>query len=101
MSCKLTRQVVLDARSRPTTSYHCFAVNHGSLELLELYLELILARFGLLEMNPKEKEPDEGVREAVCSIVYAAPRSGLSDSIDPITHGPDVTNPTERKSANY
>jgi vacuolar protein sorting-associated protein IST1 len=44
------------------------------LELLELYLELILARFGLLEINNKEKEPEEGIREAVCSIVYAAPR---------------------------
>ena len=45
-----------------------------SLELLELYLELILARFGLLEANSKAKEPEEGVREAVSSIVYAAPR---------------------------
>lgn len=49
------------------------------LELLELYVELILARFGLLEMNPKEKEPDEGVREAVCSIVYAAPRTEVRE----------------------
>ena len=45
-----------------------------SLELLELYLELILARFGLLEATTKAKEPEEGVREAVSSIVYAAPR---------------------------
>lgn len=56
---------------QPADSIYAY---HHRLELLELYVELILARFGLLEMNPKEKEPDEGVREAVCSIVYAAPR---------------------------
>jgi hypothetical protein len=58
--------VCVDADYLPNLAY--------SLELLELYLELILARFALLELNPKEKVPDEGVREAVCSVVYAAPR---------------------------
>ena len=46
----------------------------NSMELLELYLELILARWNLLDLNAKDKVPDEGVREAVCAVVYAAPR---------------------------
>ena len=58
-----------DLRMAPPTDMHTL-----SLELLELYLELILARFGLLEATTKAKEPEEGVREAVSSIVYAAPR---------------------------
>lgn len=46
----------------------------NSLELLELYLELILARFGLLEISSKDSVPPEGLEEAIASIVYAAPR---------------------------
>lgn len=45
------------------------------LELLELYCELLIARFGLLENSVKE--PDPGVAEAVCAIIHAAPRSEL------------------------
>ncbi|KAL4263641.1 IST1 family protein, partial [Pleurotus pulmonarius] len=36
------------------------------LELLELYSELLLARFGLLDQNTRE--PDPGVSEGVCNI---------------------------------
>ena len=42
------------------------------LELLELYCELLLARFGLLEL-PGEIEG--GISEAVIGIIHAAPRS--------------------------
>ncbi|KAL7006214.1 Vacuolar protein sorting-associated protein ist1 [Cystobasidiomycetes sp. EMM_F5] len=50
------------------------------LELLELYLELILARFGLLETaSPSSKEPDEGVREAICAVVYSAQRTEIRE----------------------
>lgn len=53
------------------------------LEILELYCELLLARFGLLEqmhaqpMNglTSRKECDPGLEEAVKTIIYAAPRS--------------------------
>ncbi|KAF9469693.1 regulator of Vps4 activity in the MVB pathway-domain-containing protein [Collybia nuda] len=48
------------------------------LELLELYCELLLARFGLLEQNTRE--PDPGVSEGVCSIIHAAPRTELKAS---------------------
>ncbi|EJC98801.1 DUF292-domain-containing protein [Fomitiporia mediterranea MF3/22] len=47
------------------------------LELLELYCELLLARFGLLEQNTRE--PDQGISEGVCSIIYAAPRTELKE----------------------
>ncbi|KAI0348123.1 DUF292-domain-containing protein [Trametopsis cervina] len=47
------------------------------LELLELYCELLLARFGLLDQNARE--PDAGVSEGVCSIIYAAPRTELKE----------------------
>ncbi|KAL5533761.1 hypothetical protein ACEPAG_221 [Sanghuangporus baumii] len=47
------------------------------LELLELYCELLIARFGLLEQNTRE--PDPGVSEGVCSIIYAAPRTELKE----------------------
>jgi hypothetical protein len=46
------------------------------LSALQLYAELLLARFALLD-NPSAgntPEPDAGVREAVTSIIYAAPR---------------------------
>ncbi|KAJ7070619.1 DUF292-domain-containing protein [Mycena amicta] len=47
------------------------------LELLELYCELLLARFGLLEQNTRE--PDPGVAEGVSSIIHAAPRTELKE----------------------
>jgi vacuolar protein sorting-associated protein IST1 len=55
------------------------------LEILELYCELLLARFGLLEQmysplkfifhDRNRKECDPGLEEAVKTIIYAAPRS--------------------------
>ncbi|KIJ54223.1 hypothetical protein M422DRAFT_25164 [Sphaerobolus stellatus SS14] len=47
------------------------------LELLELYCELILARFGLLEHSGRE--PDPGIYEGVCSLIHAAPRTELKE----------------------
>jgi len=47
------------------------------LELLELYCELLLARFGLLDQNTRE--PDPGVYEGVCSVIHAAPRTELKE----------------------
>ena len=63
------------------------------LELLELYCELLLARFGLLEQKyvslskrqygfndsnvRSTREPDPGVSEGVCAIIHAAPRTEL------------------------
>ncbi|SCZ93210.1 BZ3500_MvSof-1268-A1-R1_Chr6-2g08532 [Microbotryum saponariae] len=46
------------------------------LEMLELYCELLLARFGLLE---QVKEIDPGVSEAVIGIIHAAPRTELKE----------------------
>jgi len=45
------------------------------LELLELYCELLLARFGLLDQNARE--PDPGIIEGVCSVIHAAPRTEI------------------------
>ncbi|RPD65062.1 DUF292-domain-containing protein [Lentinus tigrinus ALCF2SS1-6] len=47
------------------------------LELLELYCELLIARFGLLDQNTRE--PDPGVSEGVCAIIYAAPRTEIKE----------------------
>jgi len=47
------------------------------LELLELYSELLIARFGVLEQNTPE--PDPAVSEAVCAVIYAAPRTELKE----------------------
>ncbi|KAI0068003.1 DUF292-domain-containing protein [Artomyces pyxidatus] len=47
------------------------------LELLELYCELLIARFGLVEQNTRE--PDPAVSEGVCSIIHAAPRTELKE----------------------
>ncbi|KAI9444950.1 DUF292-domain-containing protein [Lactarius indigo] len=47
------------------------------LELLELYCELLIARFGLVELNARE--PDAAVSEGICSIIYAAPRTELKE----------------------
>ncbi|GAA5898315.1 hypothetical protein JCM8208_006942 [Rhodotorula glutinis] len=46
------------------------------LEVLELYCELLLARFGLLETV---KEIDPGVQEAAAGIIHAAPRTELKE----------------------
>ncbi|GAA5834102.1 hypothetical protein JCM11251_003618, partial [Rhodosporidiobolus azoricus] len=46
------------------------------LEVLELYCELLLARFGLLETV---KEIDPGVQEAVAGIIHAASRTELKE----------------------
>ncbi|KIM31709.1 hypothetical protein M408DRAFT_327163 [Serendipita vermifera MAFF 305830] len=47
------------------------------LEILELYCELLSARFGLLDTSAKE--PDPGVYEAVCAIIHAATRTELKE----------------------
>jgi vacuolar protein sorting-associated protein IST1 len=44
---------------------------------MELYCELLLARFGLIELN--SREPDQGVSEGICSIIHAAPRTDLKE----------------------
>ncbi|THH19380.1 hypothetical protein EW146_g1782 [Bondarzewia mesenterica] len=48
------------------------------LELLELYCELLIARFGLLDQNTRE--PDPAVSEGVCSIIHASPRTEIKES---------------------
>jgi len=45
-------------------------INLELLELLELYCELLIARFGLLDQNTRD--PDQGIKEGVCVIIYAA-----------------------------
>ncbi|KAI0323107.1 regulator of Vps4 activity in the MVB pathway-domain-containing protein [Amylostereum chailletii] len=52
-------------------------INTELLELLELYCELLIARFGLLDQN--KREPDAAVSEGVCSIIRAAPRTELKE----------------------
>jgi len=47
------------------------------LELLELYSELLISRFALLDQNVRE--PDPGVAEGVASIIFAAPRTDLKE----------------------
>jgi len=47
------------------------------LELLELYCELLIARFGLLDQNTRE--PDPAVNEGVCAVIHAAPRTELKE----------------------
>jgi len=47
------------------------------LELLELYSELLLARFGLLDQNTRE--PDPGIIEGVCIVIHAAPRTEIKE----------------------
>ncbi|GAA5935864.1 Ist1p [Sporobolomyces koalae] len=46
------------------------------LELLELFCEVLLARFGLLESL---KDIDPGVTEATAAIIHAAPRTELKE----------------------
>ncbi|KAF9184146.1 hypothetical protein BGZ51_003543 [Haplosporangium sp. Z 767] len=47
-----------------------------ALEIIELYCELLLARFGLLEQL---KNCDPAITEAVNTIIYAAPRSDVKE----------------------
>ena len=42
-----------------------------AMELLEMYCDLLLARFGLIQT---QKELDAGLEEAIASIIWAAPR---------------------------
>eukprot|EP01136_Pigoraptor_vietnamica_P033330 Opistho-1_new@96088 len=42
-----------------------------AMELLELYCDLLLARFGLIEGM---KYPDEGIKEALYTLIWVAPR---------------------------
>lgn len=42
-----------------------------ALEIVEMYCDLLLARFGLIQ---NMKELDEGIAEAVASIIWVAPR---------------------------
>ncbi|ORX38047.1 regulator of Vps4 activity in the MVB pathway-domain-containing protein [Kockovaella imperatae] len=48
------------------------------LEILELYSEKLQARFGLLDASTGE-EPESSIADAVCAIVYAAPRTELKE----------------------
>lgn len=41
------------------------------MEVVEMYCDLLLARFGLVSQM---KELDEGIAEAVSSIIWVAPR---------------------------
>ncbi|KAF8559929.1 DUF292-domain-containing protein [Imleria badia] len=52
-------------------------VNLELLELLELYCELLIARFGLVDQNTRE--PDQGIKEGVCAIIYAAQRTEVKE----------------------
>ncbi|KAN0100225.1 Regulator of Vps4 activity in the MVB pathway domain containing protein [Tylopilus felleus] len=52
-------------------------INLELLELLELYCELLIARFGLLDLNTRE--PDQGIKEGVCAIIYAAHRTEVKE----------------------
>ncbi|WWC93103.1 uncharacterized protein L201_008069 [Kwoniella dendrophila CBS 6074] len=48
------------------------------LEILELYVETLQARFNLLDSSSGE-EPEPSISDAVCAIVYAAPRTELKE----------------------
>lgn len=52
-------------------------INLELLELLELYCELLVARFGLLDQLTRE--PDPGISEGVCAIIHAAPRTEVKE----------------------
>ncbi|KAH6875010.1 regulator of Vps4 activity in the MVB pathway-domain-containing protein [Coprinopsis sp. MPI-PUGE-AT-0042] len=47
------------------------------LELLELYCELLIARFGILDQNTRV--PDPGISEGVCAVIHAAPTTELKE----------------------
>ncbi|OCF61689.1 hypothetical protein L486_01347 [Kwoniella mangroviensis CBS 10435] len=48
------------------------------LEVLELYAETLQARFNLLDTSVGE-QPEPSISDAVCAIVYAAPRTELKE----------------------
>ncbi|WVQ75287.1 hypothetical protein IAR50_004901 [Cryptococcus sp. DSM 104548] len=48
------------------------------LEILELYCEKLQARFNMLDVSTAS-EPDPSISDAVCAIVYAAPRTELKE----------------------
>eukprot|EP01118_Nematostelium_gracile_P004619 TRINITY_DN1543_c0_g1_i2.p1 TRINITY_DN1543_c0_g1~~TRINITY_DN1543_c0_g1_i2.p1 ORF type:complete len:444 (+),score=74.63 TRINITY_DN1543_c0_g1_i2:32-1333(+) len=48
-------------------------------EILELFCELILARLGVIQIS-KQCPPD--LREAVCTIIYAAPRAEVKELLN-------------------
>ncbi|KAI9097283.1 hypothetical protein DFS34DRAFT_593953 [Phlyctochytrium arcticum] len=50
--------------------------NIEALEILELYAEMLLARFGLLESM---KHCDQAISEAVNTVIYAAPRMEVKE----------------------
>ncbi|TPX62179.1 hypothetical protein PhCBS80983_g00694 [Powellomyces hirtus] len=50
--------------------------NIEAMEILELYSELLLARYGLLESM---KHCDQAIAEAVNTIIYAAPRTEVKE----------------------
>ncbi|KAF9225336.1 DUF292-domain-containing protein [Gyrodon lividus] len=52
-------------------------INLELLELLELYCELLTARFGLVDQNTRE--PDPGISEGVCAIIHAAQRTEVKE----------------------
>ena len=52
-------------------------IHQELLEILELYCELLLARFGILDQPVRE--PDPAVVEGVNSVIYAAPRTELRE----------------------
>ncbi|KAL4067304.1 regulator of Vps4 activity in the MVB pathway-domain-containing protein [Scleroderma yunnanense] len=52
-------------------------INLELLELLELYCELLIARFGLLDQSTRE--PDPGISEGVCAIIYSATRTEVKE----------------------
>ncbi|CAG8600112.1 1450_t:CDS:2 [Ambispora leptoticha] len=51
-------------------------LNLEVMEILELYCELLLARFGMIEQM---KQCDPGIQEAVYTLIYAAPRSEIKE----------------------
>ncbi|ORX60434.1 DUF292-domain-containing protein [Hesseltinella vesiculosa] len=52
-----------------------------AMEIMELYCDILLARFGLLEQY---KECDPGIAEAVNTIIWAAPRLGEAKELQPV-----------------
>lgn len=59
-----------------------------AMELLEMYCDLLLARFGLIQT---QKELDPGLEEAIASLIWAAPRlqtdcAELKTIADQFTH---------------
>jgi vacuolar protein sorting-associated protein IST1 len=81
------------------------------LELLELYCELLIARFGLLEQayvhpitrcaphltgSSSAREPDAAVAEGVCAIIHAAPRTEIKGALPQPSYLAALTIPPAR-----